>query len=84
MFNLIINLDSFKKLKNEGWSVSYNKEGKENMKIQKKNNIVIGIIGNKNRGKSYLLGRIIGLKNYENPNGFLVTTHGISCNFLKI
>lgn len=84
-YDLIINFDSFKKLKSEGWPISYNKEGRRKYENSiKKNNIAIGVIGNKNRGKSYLLGRIIGLKNYENPNGFLVTTHGISCNFPKI
>ena len=41
-------------------------KGKEKYdKCINENNITIGIIGNKNRGKSYLLGRIIGKNNYQ-------------------
>ena len=49
-----------------------------------KKNIVIGILGMKNRGKSYLLGRIMENDDYKPPTGFLITTYGISCNFPKM
>ena len=47
-----------------------------------KENNVIGIIGNKNRGKSYILGRLINEgKNINKISGFNITTFGISINF---
>ena len=53
-------------------------------KCKENKNILVGILGNKNRGKSFLLGRIIGKKNFMNKYGFLVTTQGISANFPEI
>ena len=81
-YDMILDFNSFEQLKKDGWIASFSQEGKEKYeKYKNENNITIGIIGNKNRGKSYLLGRIIGKDNYKNPNGFLVTTQGISANF---
>ena len=88
-YDMILHFNSFEQLKKDGWIASFTKEGKNKYdkciskeKIQ--HNIVIGIVGNKNRGKSYLLGRIMGMKEYENPNGFFVTTGGISCIFPQL
>ena len=81
-YDMILDFSSFEQLKKDGWVINFSNEGKK--KYEKsiiENNITIGILGNKNRGKSYLLGRIIGKDNYKNPNGFLVTTQGISANF---
>ena len=84
-YDVILNFSSFEQLKKEGWNANFTKLGKKKFdKCIKENNIVIGILGNKNRGKSFLLGRILKLKEYENPNGFLVTTSGISCIFPKL
>ena len=84
-YDVILNFSSFEQLKKEGWNANFTKLGKKKFdKCIKENNIVIGILGNKNRGKSYLLGRILKLKEYENPNGFSVTTSGISCIFPKL
>jgi hypothetical protein len=80
---MVIDFSSFEQLKSkDGWVVNFSEKGKEKYeKCKKEDNITIGIIGNKNRGKSFLLGRIIGKTNYQNPNGFLITTQGISANF---
>ena len=84
-YDCILDFSSFEQLKKEGWNANFTKLGKKKFeKCIKENNIVIGILGNKNRGKSYLLGRILKMKEYENPNGFLVTTSGISCIFPKL
>ena len=84
-YDVILDFSSFEQLKKEGWNANFTKLGKKKFdKCIKENNIVIGILGNKNRGKSYLLGRILKLKEYENPNGFSVTTSGISCIFPKL
>ena len=81
-YDMILDFNSFEQLKKNGWTAKFTKEGKKNYDHCIKNsNVVIGIIGNKNRGKSYLLGRILDIPQYDNPNGFLVTTSGISCKF---
>lgn len=85
---MILDFHSFEQLLkndgNDGWTANFTIEGKkrydESIKIGNKN-VVIGVVGKKNRGKSYLLGRIMDNKYYEPPSGFLVTTYGISCKF---
>ena len=83
-YDMILNFYSFLQLKKNGWTCYFTPEGKEKYdKCIKENNIVIGILGMKNRGKSYLLGRIMENDDYKPPSGFLITTYGISCNFPK-
>lgn len=87
-YDMILDFHSFEQLLkrdgNDGWTANFTIEGKkrydESIKIENKN-VVIGVVGKKNRGKSYLLGRIMDNKYYEPPSGFLVTTYGISCKF---
>ena len=81
-YDMILNFSNFQQLKNEGWDITWGKDGEiKYNNCKDKNNVVIGILGNKNRGKSFLLGRIIGKQNYISKNGFNVTTIGISANF---
>jgi hypothetical protein len=83
-YDMILNFYSFLQLKKNGWTCYFTPEGKEKYdKCIKEYNIVIGILGMKNRGKSYLLGRIMENDDYKPPSGFLITTYGISCNFPK-
>lgn len=79
---MILNFDSFEQLKLDGWTANFSFEGLEkyNRSIEDEN-IIIGVVGMKNRGKSYLLKRIMKSENYQPNSGFLVTTHGISCGF---
>ena len=84
-YDMILDFNSFEQLKSDGWNAYFTKLGKKKYdKCLNEKNIVIGVVGNKNRGKSYLLGRIMKMKEYENPNGFLITTKGISCIFPKL
>ena len=84
-YDMILEFTSFEQLKKEGWKAKFTKNGKKKYdRCLNEKNIVIGIVGNKNRGKSYLLGRIMDMKEYENPHGFLVTTYGISCIFPQL
>jgi len=81
-YDMILDFNSFEQLKVEGWNAIFTESGKQKFdKSTKENNIIIGVVGNKNRGKSFLLGRIMKMKEYQNPNGYLVTTKGISCIF---
>jgi len=84
-YDMILDFTSFNQLKHEGWTANFTPEGhKKYINSLDKNTNVIGVVGNKNRGKSFLLGRIIEQESYVPPSGFLVTTYGISCNFPKI
>ena len=87
-YDMILDFHSFEQLLkkdgNDGWTANFTIEGKKRYDESIKNankNVVIGVVGKKNRGKSYLLGRIMDNKYYEPPSGFLVTTYGISCKF---
>ena len=51
----------------------------KNIYILQKKNVVIGVIGIKNSGKSFILKRILNNPNFK--EGFLVDTYGISCIF---
>ena len=76
-YDLIIDINSFKNLYKNGWDVKATKKGLENYeKYKEKNKLpVIGVIGNGNVGKSYLLQKITG---NEIPVGFSVKTKGLS------
>lgn len=81
-YDMILNFYSFEQLKKNGYKYYFTTKGKEKYNNCKNElNIVIGILGMKNRGKSFLLGQIMQNTDYLPPNGFLDTTYGISCNF---
>ena len=78
-YDLVIRMNSFKQLEKEGWPIIWNKKSKEKYKQMKNENcVIVGVAGNKNRGKSFLLGKITDYKVY---GGYLDTTEGISINF---
>ena len=83
-YDMILNFKSFEQLWNGGWTANFTLEGYQKYLDsfqEQQENIVIGVVGIKNRGKSFLLKRIMGNKNYKPKDGFLETTHGISCSF---
>ena len=69
------------KLFKDGWDIKFTNEGDENYELKKvKNLTVVAVIGNKNKGKSYILQKISGNKL---PLGYSVTTKGISILYPK-
>ena len=85
---MILDFESFEQLKNHNyWPIYYSKENRGYEKYInsiKKNCIVIGICGNKNRGKSFILNKIMdipGSTNYKMLPGPLNSTIGISVHF---
>ena len=82
-YDMILNFSNFEQLKQNGWEISWgdNEAKKKYNNCLEKNNVIIGVLGNKNRGKSFLLGKIIKKENYFNKSGYLITTIGISANF---
>jgi len=86
--DMMLNCNSFEQLKKDGWTAIFSKDGYnrylksfKNEKGEKFEKIVVGIVGMYNRGKSYLLKRILNNKNYGPKDGFLVTRHGLTCGF---
>lgn len=82
-YDLILDFSKFEQLYKGGWEIIWGKDGKEKYeKCKKSDNVVVGVIGNKNKGKSFLLSKFINKENFSNnEHGFLVTTKGISANF---
>ena len=69
----------------DGWNSLFIKIGKKKYdSCKNKNEIIKGIFWNKNSGKYYLFWRIMKMKEFGNPNGFFITTFGISFIFPKI
>lgn len=81
-YDMILNFESFEQLKTYGWTANFSIEGWKKYQYSKESdNIVIGVVGIKNRGKSFWLKRIMQNDNYRPNDGFLVNTFGISCGF---
>ena len=83
-YDAIIDFDSLKEacVTDKGFDVLFSDKGYENYNIQKKKDaIIVGVIGNANKGKSYILSKI---SNEELPRGYSVTTKGISVKYPKI
>jgi hypothetical protein len=79
-YDIILDITSFRDLIKEGWVVKYNKEEGKKKYLQKKDEptIVVGVIGNGNKGKSFILEKLSG---YEIPKGFNVKTIGLSIRY---
>jgi len=81
-YDMILNFNSFEQLRKDGWTANFSIGGYEKyLRSSKQSNLVIGVIGIKNSGKSFILRRIIERENYKPKDGFLVDTYGISCIF---
>ena len=81
-YDIILCADSIKNLTSIGWEIKYNKkEGKKAYEdSKKKETIVVGVVGNGNKGKSFLLKK---LSNYSIPMGYNVKTEGLSIIYGK-
>ena len=80
-YDVVIDINSIISLKNEGWSIKYNKERASIYeKIISKKTIKIGVLGINNVGKSFLLSKLV---KSEIPTGYSVETKGISIKYAK-
>ncbi len=79
-YDIILNIKSFKSLLFEGWEIKYNKKDGKQKYLAKKNEqtIIAGVIGNGNKGKSFILEKLSG---YDIPKGFNVKTEGLSIRY---
>ena len=81
-YDIVINIKSIRSLadKNEGWPIKWNQNYDSLNEYLKKDKklLKIGILGNGNMGKSFLLSRIF---NEKIPSGYSVITEGLSVKF---
>ena len=81
-YDIVLCVDSIKNLTNTGWKIKYNKAGGKQSyeKKKEKETIVVGVVGNGNKGKSFLLKK---LSDYKVPMGYNVKTEGLSIIYGK-
>ena len=75
-YDVIIDITSIKKLNHPGWKIKYNEEDKKEW--MNNNMIVVSVLGNSNRGKTYLLQKLSG---NSLENGYQIQTKGLSLKF---
>ena len=62
-YDIVIDINSVKRLNTDGWKVKFTKRGLNKYKQYKdKKLITIGVIGNNNKGKSFLLSKLSKIK----------------------
>ena len=75
-YDIIFDIDSLENLKKKGWQLFSDDDGYKKYEDKKdKKNTVVSVIGNKNKGKSFILAKLSGK---EIPDGFNITTKGLS------
>jgi hypothetical protein len=80
-YDVVIDIKSIKDI-TKGWEVKMNERGRQNYEKFKKEDVIkIGVIGNANKGKSFLLSKIFKLKL---PSGTSIRTEGLSIKYPEI
>ena len=62
----------------EGWDIKYPIGKEDYEKKLQRESIIVGVLGNRNKGKSFILSKLSG---YEIKQGFSLKTEGISVKF---
>ena len=81
-YDIVVRIDSFRNLKKKkhgdyGWDLLYSKDF-DYSKRTKEKLAKIGVVGNRNSGKSFILSK---LTNMNVPSGFNIKTEGISIKY---
>ena len=80
-YDVIVDIKSVKDI-NEGWKIKMNKKAKGKYEEFKKKEVIkIGVIGNANKGKSFLLSKISKI---NLPSGTSIRTQGLSIKYPEI
>ena len=58
-YDIIINIDSLYNIGKKGWKIIMNEKGKDMIDSKKEKKLVIGILGNKSKGKSFFLQELL-------------------------
>ena len=79
-YDIIININSIKDIC-KGWEIKMSENAKKNyQQFKEVKNLKIGVIGNANKGKSFLLSKI---SNHHLPSGTSIRTEGLSVKYLE-
>jgi len=78
-YDVILDITSLKSLK-KGWKIICTDQGEKKFEIKNKDlhTCVVGVVGNFNKGKSFILGQ---LSNHQIPHGHSIQTKGISVKY---
>ena len=77
-YDIIVHIDSIKDI-NIGWQIEMNENGEQNYQKHKDEKVIkIGVIGNANKGKSFILSK---LSKMELPSGMSIKTEGLSIKY---
>ena len=80
-YDIVIDIKSIKDI-NKGWEIKMNEKGQKNYNDFKNEKIIkIGVIGNCNKGKSFLLSKISKI---DLPSGTSIRTEGLSIKYPDI
>ena len=77
-YHISIGINSFLSLYNEGWKINYPKGRKIYEILKTKPMIIVGLLGNKNKGKSFLISKLVDL---DVPKDYSINTEGINVSF---
>ena len=81
-YDLIIQINGMKSLEEDDWEEEASTRGLEVCNKKKdERSVVVSVVGNANKGKSYILTKISG---QELPSGYSVTTEGLSIKYPTI
>ena len=80
-YDVIVHIDSIKDI-TKGWRIDMNNRGEENYKKYKDQELLkIGVIGNANKGKSFILSK---LSKILLPSGMSIKTEGLSIKYPEL
>jgi len=80
-YDIIIDIKSVKDI-SKGWEIKMTERGEKNFKEYKSKELIkIGVIGNSNKGKSFILSRLSGI---DLPSGTSIKTEGLSIKYPEL
>ena len=80
-YDVIVHIDSIRDII-KGWKIDMNKRGEDNYKKYKAQELLkIGVIGNANKGKSFILSK---LSKMPFPSGMSIKTEGLSIKYPEL
>ena len=80
-YDVIIDIKSVKDI-SKGWEIKMTEKGENNfIKYKNQELIKIGVIGNSNKGKSFILSRLSGI---DLPSGTSIKTEGLSIKYPEL
>ena len=81
-YDVVIAINSIKDINKEGWEVKFDENGKKKYEKHKDMNLIIlGVLGNNNKGKSFLLSKISKIKLLS---GTSIQTEGLSVKYPEL